>query len=101
MTEVQLPGGLGQTGLADQIGAELAQIALVKLGKGGQQIVRRGEAQDGVAQEFQTLIAVQAVLADLVGVGGVGQGLLQQVRVLEVVADGVLQLSHFSSPSEA
>ena len=49
------------------------------------EIVRRHHAQNGIAQKLQPLVAAEPPPV-LVGVGGVGQGVLQQLAVMKGVA---------------
>ena len=63
------------------------------------QIVRHHHAQDGVPQKFQPLVAGQAVVPALVGVGGMSQGILQQRNILKPVSNRRFQVfNHCQSP---
>ena len=53
-------------------------------------VFRADEAQHGVAQKFQPFIAVHPFFPVLVGVGTVGQGVLQQALIVELISNGWL-----------
>ena len=53
-----------------------------------------------VPQEFQPLIAEQAVVPTLVGIGGMGQGILQKGDIMKMIADLRFQIfNHWFAPS--
>ena len=77
--------------LADHIRPHPGQLALGTVREIPVQVVSDDHAQDGISQKLQPLVAAQGIVPALVGVGGVGQGVLQQRDVPEAVADGLLQ----------
>ena len=95
-TQIQTLRDAVEAGLAHQLGAKpghppLRDRRLLPIEK-----VRRHMAQDRVAQEFQPLIALAAIVPPLVGVGTVGQGRLQQTPVPEAISDFSLKLLHIT-----
>ena len=77
--------------LADHVRPHPGQLALGAVGEVTVEVIGDDHAQNGVAQKFQPLVAAQAVVEPFVGIGGMGQGILQQGNVPEAVADGLLQ----------
>ena len=90
--QAQTLGHLVQALLAHQGGADTGQLALRQVGMLAVQKVRRHEAQHRVAQELQPLVAGDAHAAVLVGVGAVVQCAPQQLRIVEAIAQPLLQL---------
>ena len=82
--QAELQGGAVQAVLAHQVGADAGQVALVGVAEAVEQEAGDGQAQDGVAEELETLVVVGAEAA-------VGQGPLQEAGVGEAVADALLQ----------
>jgi hypothetical protein len=87
----------GETGFVGDFGAGSAgddgrfyfcEIAFEVVGKLLEKGLANDDVEDGVAEEFHAFIAVEAMIGD----GGVGEGLFQEIRVFE----GVLQ--HLLSP---
>ena len=76
---------------ADQVGPELGEFSLSKTGKAVEQFFRGDKSQDGVSQKLQLLVVSHPRPAgrlqrfQFACLGTVGQGLLQQLRPLEMV----------------
>ena len=73
----------------EQIGEPPRQFALVGLGKGAKQHVGDDQPEHVVAQELEPLIAVGAAAAG--DRRDVGERAVEQIAVLEAVADGLFQ----------
>ena len=82
--QAELERGSEQAVLADEVGADARQIALVGIAEAVEQQARDDEAEDGVAEEFEALVVVGAEAA-------VREGPFQERRVAEAVADALLQ----------
>ena len=79
LSQPQVAGDGGQGRLGDGGGAHLGELALGDLRVGAVEVLGDDDAQDGVAQELQTLVGGQAAV--LVGVGTVGQGQIEQLGI--------------------
>ena len=66
------------------MGAHPRQVALVGAAEALEQQARDDQAEDGVAEEFEALVVVGAEAA-------MGEGPFQERRVVEPVADALLQ----------
>ena len=64
----------------------LGQVALLVLGELAVERLTDDQVEDGVAEEFHPLVAVEAVIGD----GGMGEGLPEEVGVFERVAEDLL-----------
>ena len=96
LAQIDLLCKLEQRTLADQAGTDAGQVALRPVGVGVEQIICRDDLQHAVAQKFQPLVVLQRRAA-LVGVAGVGERRLQQLRILELVTNNCFQLmAHIS-----
>ena len=71
ITQMQALRHLMQTVLAYQRGADAGQLALRQVGMLAIEIIRRNKTQHRIAQEFQPLVAADALRAVLIGVGAV------------------------------
>ena len=91
IAEIDLLSELEQCALADEAGADAGQIALGAVGIGVEQIVRRDDLQHAVAQKFQPLVVLDRGAA-LVGIAGMGERDLQQLRVFELITNNCFQL---------
>ena len=87
-----------QTVLAHQGSPGAGELPLRHVRVGAEQVFRHDQPQHGVAQELQPLIAGDALRPVLVGVGAVGQGVLQQFRIMEAVSQPRLQIFHSRVP---
>ena len=85
-SQIPLLGHQHQTALADQVGTDAGQVAFGQVGEGAVEVVGHDHAQHGVAQKFQAFVAADAAQVVLVGVGAVGQGMIQQLGILELVS---------------
>ena len=92
--QIQLLRHLVQALLAHQRRPDAGQVPLRQVGMLDEQKFRRHEAQHGVSQKLQPLVAVQPGGAVLVGVGAVAQRLGQQGRIPERVIQFFLQFLH-------
>ena len=101
LTDADFVGGGSQGLLADHICPHPGQLALGTVGEIPEQILRHQHAQHTVAQELQPLVAEQAVVPALIGIGGVGQGIVQQLDVLKAVANGIFQILDHSAASSS
>ena len=97
--QVPGPGHLHQALLAHQGRPGPGQVPLRQVGVGPVEIVRRDHPQHRVPQKLQTLVALAALAAVFVGVGAVGQGVVQQRRVPKGIAQGLFQGLHVDSSS--
>ena len=86
IAQMQALGHLVQALLAHQRCSDAGQIALRQVGILGKQIVRRHQAQHGVAQKLQPFIAADTAEAMLVGIGAVIQRGAQQLPVMKCIA---------------
>ena len=82
--QAELQRGAEQAVLADEVGANARQVALVRIAQPLEQEARNDQAQDGVAEEFEALVVVGAEAA-------VREGPFEQRRIAEAVADALLQ----------
>ena len=82
--EVELTCQRGQHALVDQACPELRELSFTRCGLRGEDISTDQQTQDRIAQKLQTLIIAIAA-RDLMGVGTVGQGLIEQRDVSERV----------------
>ena len=98
LAQAQLLRHLVQALLTHQRRPDPGQVPLRQVRVVAEQELRRDEAQYGVPQELQPLVAVQPGGPVLVGVGAVAQRLLQQSRVPEAVIQFFLQVPHIVSP---
>src|SRR6476660_3220477 len=79
------------------MGPELGEFSLPKTGKPVEQFFRSDKSQDGVSQKLQLLVVSHPRRASrlqrfqFARLGTVGQGLLQQLRPLELVRESGLQ----------
>ncbi len=90
LPKAYLPGKARQRALANQRGPAAGELPL---GQGGllvEEMVGHGDGQHRIAQKFEALV-VGYFGFTLVGEAGVGEGVGQQFRVLEVIADGLFQ----------
>ena len=55
-------------------------------------MIRHQHTQNTVPQKFQSLIAHQRIVIPFVGIGGMGQCILQQGNIIEMIADGGFQI---------
>ena len=78
--------------LANHIRPHPGQLPLRTVGEIPVQVLRHQHSQHAVSQKFQPLVAEQAVVPALVGVGGVGQRVLQQRDIVKLVADDRFQI---------
>ena len=90
---------LGAGLLAHEIGEAARQLAFVGLRKGAEQHVGDDEAEDVVAEEFETLVAVDAGAAR--GGRDVRQRPLEQRLVGEVIADALFERASVLDPAAA
>ena len=97
MSQLQLLGHSDQVLFADQMRPELGEFAFPKTGKPVEQFLRSYKSQDGVSQKLQLLVVSHSRRASRLQrfqfacLGTVGQGLLQQLRPLEMVRESGLQ----------
>src|SRR6266481_5689247 len=83
---------------AYQVGPEFGEFSLTKAGEPVAQLLGSNKSQDGVAQELHLLIVAHPGAAGCLQcfqfprLRTMGQGLLQQFRPLEAVAQSCLQL---------
>ena len=97
MSQLQLLGHSDQVLFADQMRPELGEFSLSKTGKPVEQFLRSDKSQDGVSQKLQLLVVSHPRRASrlqrfqFARLGTVGQGLLQQLRPLEMVRESGLQ----------
>ena len=100
LTDTDHIGRIGQGGLADHICPHPGQLALGAVGEAVKQEFRHQHTQHAVSQKLQPLVAQQAVVPALIGVGGVGQGILQEGDILKAITQSGFQiLKHSRSPS--
>ena len=100
LAQADLAGHRSQRPLADHIRPHPGQFALGTVGEIPVQMIRHQHTKNGISQKFQALIAHQAAVPAFVGIGGVGQRILQQGDILEPISNGSFQiLKHFRSPS--
>ena len=95
----QLPGHLHQTPLAHQSRPGAGELPLGHIGVRAVQVVGHHHAQHRVPQKLQPLVAGDSPAPVLVGVGTVVQRPLQQLSVLECIAQLLLQILHVVASS--
>ena len=95
--QMKLPRHLGQVGLTHQICSNPAELPLRPVGESAVEMLRRNHAQDGIPQKLQPLVAGQAVPPALVGIGAVGQGILQKGNITKMIAQGLFQIPNHDS----
>ena len=83
--------------LAHQGRPGAGQLALRRVRVLAEQILARDQAQHGVSQELQALVALDPGAPVLVGIGDVDHGGAQQLHVPERVAQPLFQFIHVSS----
>ena len=88
LREVQGLGPAAEGGPADQRRAHLRELALGRVRVPLEQDARDKEAQDGIPQELQALVAERQAV--FVGERGMTEGLLQKPSVLEAVTQRLL-----------
>ena len=99
-TQMDLLGNAGQRGLADHIRPHSGQFPFGAVREIPVKVIRYQHSQNAVSQEFQPLIAEQAVVPTLVGIGGMGQGILQKGDIMKMIADLRFQIfNHWFAPS--
>src|SRR5271154_6069653 len=74
------------------MGADLRELALGQVRVELVNAVSEHELQDGVAEEFESLIVMVGLAPALVRDRRMGEGLHEQIEILELVADSLLQL---------
>lgn len=84
--QIQGLGHQHQAVFADQIGANAGEIPLWEVGERAVEVFRHNHSENGVSQKFQPLVAADAAQVVLIGVGAVGQGVVQQGGILEMVS---------------
>src|SRR5207249_2934481 len=70
----------------------LRERLLVRVGEPGMERVRDEESEDRVAEERESVVRREADLGVLVREGRMREGLLEETRVVEVVAEDALDL---------
>ena len=86
--------------LADEGGTAAGQVALRQIGVLCVQVFSGDEAQHGVAQKPQPLVAADAGGAVLVGIGAVVEGGAEQGRIAEGIAQLFFQDFHVVPPEK-
>ena len=99
--QIQALGHFHQAVLTHQGRPDAGQVPFRQVWTGAVKMVRHHQAQDGVSQKFQPLVAVGVTSPVLVGIGTVGEGVLQQAFVLEGIAEFFFQWLHCCLPPPA
>ena len=92
--QAELPRRAAQALLADQLRPDAGHLPLGEKRAAVVKELRRRKAENGVAQEFQALVAAGMGKPVLIGVGAVGHGRLQKRQVLKMIFNSVLQFRH-------
>ena len=87
VAEFEFARNTGQRLAFDQMRPHATQLAFIRIVDGFVQIVRDLEAENGVAEKFQTLVVACTQTA-------VRQGALEQRGIFELIVDALLQAPH-------
>ncbi len=97
VAQLQFLGHSNQMPFADQVGTEFGEFALSKRGQAVVELFGGDESEDRVPEELQLFVVSHARAAgclqgfEFACLGAMGQGLLQQLRPLELVPEAGLQ----------
>ena len=94
--KLQALGDAVQALLADEFRPQARHASLRNGGNLTIEKIGSDVAQDGIAQELQTLIVLFSGIMPFIGKGAVGQGCFQQLAVPKAVTDGFFQLPHIT-----
>ena len=98
-SEIEFLGDLDEMTLADQVGANLGELALVKFGEALEESFAGDETEDGVAKEFELFVVADAG-ARFGGLQGflfarlraMGESLIEESGAAEMVTEGGFQI---------